>query len=400
MTVRVAIDARMKPGTGGGVETVAIGLAQGFAALGCDDLDLTFVTYAHASEWLEPYLGPRLRRHEVTPPNRLSTALRKTKVWDVRLAAGSYGALPDKDTLLDQLDVDLIHFIRQSGARVKKPFLYHPHDLQHRHIPNFFTRRQIAAREVKYGYLCRHATAIAVGTSWVKQDLITQLGVPEEKVFVVPLAPVTNMPEPSDVPWPADLPAKYVLYPAATWPHKNHAGLLRALGLLRDSGIDVPLVLTGPRPHGVDIAALTAELGIGDLVHDYGYLPQSTVQQLMKRALAVVVPTLFEAASFPIWEAFSLGTPVACSNVTSLPRQVGNAAIVFDPHSIDSIADAVRTLWRDPQRRVGLAKLGRHRAAMFTWVKTAEHYTALYHALTGCHYSVGQSQLLAEKPAL
>lgn len=130
---------------------------------------------------------------------------------------------------------------------MSSPYIYHPHDLQHRHLPEFFTKRQRAWREVVYGNHCKRATAVAVGTTWVKEDIISQMGVPAGKIFVVPLAPIDGgqSSATSSVELKHVIPAKYLIYPAASWPHKNHARLFEAIAALRSTGTPVHLVITG-----------------------------------------------------------------------------------------------------------------------------------------------------------
>jgi glycosyltransferase involved in cell wall biosynthesis len=399
--LRVVIDARFVPGASGGVETMVTGLAEGFAAVPLDDVSLTFLTYAGHNEWIRPYLHDSLHVVETPVPSQSSRMFRKCRIWAVRPHGRSFGVLPGRDQTMDRLHPDIVHFPRQNGVHVDQPFIYHPHDLQHRHLPGFFTARQIAFREVVYGSLCRRAAAVAVGTSWVKQDLVQQMRIDPRKVFVVPLAPVTA----ADDHQPADLarfaiPHRYVLYPAASWPHKNHGRLFQALALLRRRGIEIPLVLTGPRPAGVDLKALATAAGVSDIVFDLGYLPQLEVEALTAAAVAMVVPTLFEAASFPVWEAFRLGTPVACSNVTSLPRQVGDAGLLFDPCKAEAIASAIASLWESPLYRDELADLGRTRVAEFSWDRTARQFVALYHHVGGRELSCVDRDLLGKAPLL
>jgi glycosyltransferase involved in cell wall biosynthesis len=303
---------------------------------------------------------------------------------------------------MNRLGADIIHFPHQAGVHVDQPFIYHPHDLQHRHLPDFFTARQIASREVIYGSLCRRAAAVVVGTSWVKADLVAQMGIDPRKIFVIPLAPLAPA---GDLMAPTELarlavPHRFIIYPAAPWRHKNHRRLLEALALLRDRGIDIPLVLTGPRRTGVDLGSLATTYGVDDLVVDLGYLPQDQLEALTAASVAMVVPSLFEAASFPVWEAFRLGTPVACSNVTSLPRQVGASGLLFDPHCTEEIADAIEILWLNPTRRAQLVKLGRARVAEFSWRRTALHFMALYRHIGGLPLSDVDRDLLNAEPAL
>jgi glycosyltransferase involved in cell wall biosynthesis len=113
-----------------------------------------------------------------------------------------------------------------------------------------------------------------------------------------------------------------------------------------------------------------------------------------------VVPTLFEATPFPVWEAFSAGVPVACSNVTSLPRQVGDAALVFDPRSPEEMATAIRRIWKDDELRRRLVELGRERVAEFTCERTAGLFAAHYRQLAHRELSEHDRAILAAAPAL
>lgn len=72
-----------------------------------------------------------------------------------------------------------------------------------------------------------------------------------------------------------------------------------------------------------------------------GYVPQEDMPYLYKLSSALVMPTLFESVSMPIWEAFSLGVPVVSSNVCALPEQVGDAGLLFDPYNIEDIAEKI-----------------------------------------------------------
>jgi glycosyltransferase involved in cell wall biosynthesis len=404
--VRVAVDARFVPGTRGGVETVVAGLAQGFATLEREQpqalagLSITFLTYAGLDDWLRPHLGGRVlaARRPAPPTGRPKRVARLLRGRPPALVAA---LLPRPDPDLRALGADLVHFPFQFAARTAQPFVYHPHDLQHRHLPEFFPRWERLLRDAVYGSLCRRAAVVSVGTTWVRDDVVREFGIPPERVEVVTLAPFSgSAAAPGPVPAGLGLPARYAVYPAVAWPHKNHARLLEALGRLRRRGLDVPLALTGARPGRIDLAALAARHGVGDLVHDLGYLPQGQAEAVLAGAAALVVPTLFEAASFPIWEAFRLGVPVACSDVTALPEQVGPAAVVFDPGDPDAIADALAALWNDPQLAARLVGLGRARVARFSWDATARRFAALYRRIAAAEPAAGDLTRLSTGPVL
>ena len=85
----------------------------------------------------------------------------------------------------------------------------------------------------------------------------------------------------------------------------------------------------------------------------------------------------------PILEAWQEGAPVACSAVTMLPDQAGDAALLFDPTSSESIADAMLKMWTSAPLRSELARLGAERLRHFTWEKTAKAYRAVYRRAAG-----------------
>lgn len=398
--LHVCIDARLVSGTAGGVETVVVGLAQGFHALADPGLRLSFLVYRGEDAWLRPHLHPDWDVVEALPPSGLTWVRRLGPLAPVvRAAYRRVRALrpvpavtspAHSDGTLEASGADLVHFPFQDAFLTAVPSIYQPHDLQHRHLPQFFTEEQRAWRDGVYAALCEQAAVVVVGTSWVKQDLVEQMGVPEQKIRVVPLAPVSSRAEGAGAAQAGQalralgLPERFVLYPAAAWPHKNHARLLSAIAHLRSAGLDVPLVCTGAHTeHEETLRRQVKELGIEDLVVFAGFLGADDLARAYRAAAAVVVPTLFEAASYPVWEAFRAGTPVACSDVTSLPAQAGGAALVFDPLDVQAIASAVRRLWEDQALAAELADKGRERVASFTVEATAAGYAAVYRLAAG-----------------
>jgi glycosyltransferase involved in cell wall biosynthesis len=232
---------------------------------------------------------------------------------------------------------------------------------------------------------------VSVASRWQKEDLVRQYGLAPEKVRVVPAAPVVAAyPVPTDEDL-ADarrkfqLPPRFVFYPAQTWPHKNHTGLLEALALLRDrEGLVVPLVSSGKKnDFYAEIERRARELKLEAQLKFVGFVTPLELQALYRTCRAVVFPTLFEGFGMPLVEAFQAGAPVACSNVTSLPEQAGDAALVFDPRDTEEMASAVHRLWTDDALARTLVGRGRERVRAYTWERTALTFRAHYRRLTG-----------------
>ncbi len=276
--------------------------------------------------------------------------------------------------------------------------IYNPHDLQHRHFPDFFSKAELLWRESHYGAACRAANTIAVASEWVKQDIVAKLAVESSKVQVIPDTIPTETysgatPLPKELEW---LPTDYMFFPAQTWPHKNHLRLLDAMALNRDEyGLTTPLVCTGRKnDHWPHIERRIKHLHLQPLVHHIGYVEPEALRLLYSRALFMVMPTLHESVSYPVFEAFASGVPVACSSVTSLPEQCGEAAILFDPLDTEEMAGAMRLLATDANLRAKLASAGTRRAAHFSVERTARAYRALYRRVAGLSLTAEDRELL------
>jgi glycosyltransferase involved in cell wall biosynthesis len=269
--------------------------------------------------------------------------------------------------------------------------IYNPHDLQHVYYPQFFAPLDLAWREAVYPAGCRLAHTVAVASERVKQDIVQHYAVNPGKIQVIPWAPPTRAyPEPEAnaldvVRRKYGLSEPFALYPAMTWPHKNHVRLLEALALLRDrDGLKVHLVCTGHQNNfWPQIRKRLLTLRLGEQVKFLGMVPPEHLRVLYRLTQFVVIPTLFEAASGPLFEAWHDGAPVACSTVTSLPEQAGDGALLFDPFSVESIADAAARMATDSKLREDLRRRGMRRLQDFSWERTAKAYRAVYRRAAG-----------------
>lgn len=397
--MRIAINAQMIPGGyGGGVEQFLVGLVHALGRLKDGGEEYVIVTHPLEPNWLAPFLGPNQR----IVPHPWHGLAERVLGWfgplkspiialAFRMPHPPWGGLLQSNGFWDSLDVDLIHFPFQSMELSSVPSIFNPHDLQHLHYPEFFTPKLLAWREANYPVWCRHAKTVTVASQWIKDDLVERYGVEPEKIHVIPLAAPTEAYETAHsdirdaVRTKFGLPETFVFCASQTWPHKNHIRLLEALALLRDrDNIIVNLVCTGKRTvYWRTIAKRLRELKLQGQAKFLGFVSPPELKTLYQLAEVTVIPTLFEAGSFPMFEAFREGCPVTSSDVTSLSEQGGDAVLFFDPKSVESIAEAVRRMARDPQLRKILTQRGRARIATFTWERTAKAYRALYRKTAG-----------------
>jgi len=412
-TLNIAIDARLDPGMAGGVESVILGLAHGLSRLEPGDEAYHFLTFAGPQPWLEPHLDGACRLLQSPQAVKRPSALKAfERALRHRLRAWfpskdrAVVKVPRSDGTLEAAGMDLVHFPLQSAFLTAVPSLYHPHDLQHVHLPELFTASEIHRRETLYRTFCGQATLVPVASEWVQRDLEAQFGLPPGKVPVVNLAPFNAAIAPlapgrlEALAKELNLPDGFVFYAAQTWPHKNHLALLEALALLRDrDGLRIPFVSSGRKGDYFPVLERRIqELGLGGQVHFLGFVNHEALQALYELCRCVVIPSRFEAASFPLWEAFQAGRPAACATTTSLPAQAAGAALLFPADDVPAMAEAIKRLWTEAELRAALVEKGTGNVARFTWDRTARLFRALYRRTAGRALTDEDRQLLAAPP--
>jgi glycosyltransferase involved in cell wall biosynthesis len=415
--LRVAIDARILPGLVGGVAQAVMGLIHALGQL--NDGSESYILVVDSQEqldWLKPFAG-RNQRIEVKPRSRKErlhtlaaralTHFPSAKEFAqnlARLGSGRVHEVPASGGFYEGLGCHVVHFPHQRFIRCGLPTIYNPHDLQHLHFPQFFPPSDFDGRETVYRGGCEFADTVVVASRWVKDDLIRQYGVNPGKVQVIPWGPPTQAyPEPSQqhtsvVKRKYSLEQPFALYPAVTWPHKNHIRLLEAIAHLREGrNLIVRLVCTGSlyEPEWVRIRKRLGELELEHQVKFLGFVPDVDLRAIYRLSQFLVMPTLFESDSFPIYEAWLEGVPVICSNVTSLPDQVTDAALLFNPNDSESIENTISKVATDPETRQELRRRGYRRLKDFDWERTAKAYRAVYRRVAGHPLSDEDRQLLS-----
>jgi glycosyltransferase involved in cell wall biosynthesis len=266
--------------------------------------------------------------------------------------------------------------------RTDRPTVVTIHDLQHHDLPQFFSRAERAYRRWAYDGAARSATMVATTSEYTRRRVVELLGIPPERVEVVPhgldadrFTPVADGDEARLA--KLDLPERFVVYPANLWSHKNHARLVDALALQRER--DVELVLTGqPSSRLERLRDRAARLGVAERVRHLGYIEPKTMPAIYRAACATVFPSLYEGFGAPPLEAMACGCPVAASLNASLREVCAGAVLELDPESVESIADALDRIVADDDLRQRLRAAGRERAVRFRWSDAARRQTEVY----------------------
>ena len=229
----------------------------------------------------------------------------------------------------------------------------------------------------------RHVVTVSEAS---RAEIVEHLGVPAERVRVVPLGVDIDRYHPD--PAVARVPGRVVTIASADVPLKGVQTLVDAVAKVRTER-DVRLVLIGSARTDGPTADLVARRSLGDAVHFAGRLSQAELIQHLREAEVAVVPSLFEGFSLPLVEAMACGTPVVATTAGALPEVAGpdgEAALLVPPGDVDALAHGIRRILDDAGLRARLGAGGRNRAlSRFTWRAAATATAEVYRdAMAAC----------------
>jgi glycosyltransferase involved in cell wall biosynthesis len=244
----------------------------------------------------------------------------------------------------------------------------------------------------------RDAEALIALSQSAKDDTVELLGVPPEKIAVIPGAAGPQFNPPADreaaqreatrrfgLPAPED--GGYILFVGTIEPRKNLPALLEAYSLLRARGNVRPLpalAIAGAEGWLYERTYLRIdELGLRNLVRLLGALPDADLPPAYRGARAFALPSLYEGFGLPALEALACGVPVLASDAGSLPEVVGDAGVLLDPLDVDLWADMLEQVLLDAAFAQGLREAGPRRAAQFSWERAASETWRLYERMVG-----------------
>jgi glycosyltransferase involved in cell wall biosynthesis len=285
-------------------------------------------------------------------------------------------------------DVWLVPFVGLK-ARLALPSVLVVHDIVWDHFPDCMDASSRLTMESLVPRRTAEATLCACMSSFIRDtDLLGVLGLPPEKVRLVPPAPPADFPEVDQAAAerlkPAALTRPFLLYPAAFRSYKNHRTLIEALRVLRDThGVDdLDLAFTGENTPPAELLDLVQAWNLQGRVHFLGCVERATLAALYRMAFATVMPSLYEQGSFPVYEALHWGCPVACSDIPPLREQcaaMGDAMQYFDPRDAASVARAVVRIRADRAGVIAWQQAASRPMWRRTWAEAAGEWLAVFH---------------------
>jgi glycosyltransferase involved in cell wall biosynthesis len=265
--------------------------------------------------------------------------------------------------------IQFVWFLDPYAEPCALPYIFTVFDVEYLRQPWFpevSNRGEWERRDLHYRQYLRRATRVIVPNEAGLHQVVNLFNVPPERVLQLPhptpphalnhRTPVSNRTSRVDQP--------YLLYPAGSWPHKNHISALEALQQVNSSRTErYSLVLTGADKGNFDhIRDSAVSMGIARDVEILGYVGVTELMELYADAHALLYLSFFGPENVPPLEAFAVGCPVIAADIPGASHQLGDAAILVPPSDTKAIAAAIRSV-SDSALRERLVRAGRSRAA-------------------------------------
>jgi glycosyltransferase involved in cell wall biosynthesis len=274
------------------------------------------------------------------------------------------------------------------------PLVVTVHDVIPLVVPGYHRSRQAALYSRFMAWNVPRVTrSIITVSEHAKRDIVRVLGVADERVHVTYEAVEARFhpDQPSSaleqVKAKYHLPERFALYLGGAERRKNIETLIRAwaraVRALRDRELKLVVVARFPPPDDLypDIPGLVRSEGLDRDIILISHVDECDKPALYAASLLFCFPSLYEGFGFPPLEAMASGVPVLCSNASSLPEVVGDAARTVPPEDVEAWRDAIVRLTDSESERARLASLGLKRAAEFSWSRTAQQTVAIYRHL-------------------
>lgn len=259
------------------------------------------------------------------------------------------------------------------------------HDLSFLRFPERFRPANRLYLSTMTRLSCRRARRIIAVSQATANEVVRLLGVPIERVDVVPhgVQHARFHPCPSSqvesLRRERDLPARFVLFLGTLEPRKNLTTLIKAFARTKALRQGVKLVIAGGKGwYYREIFAHVERLNLADTVLFPGFVPDEELALWYNAALVFVYPSLYEGFGMPLLEAMACGTAVIGADASCMPEVVGDAGLLAPPHDVDELAASLDRLLDDADLRADLSRRGRERAATYTWEATARATVASY----------------------
>jgi glycosyltransferase involved in cell wall biosynthesis len=255
------------------------------------------------------------------------------------------------------------------------------HDFSSTHVEGKYDPARMFFIKRVTPVLIRRLDMVLTVSQSSKNDIVNVCGIPEERIVVTPNGVDLDIYFPFDRERALErirniygVHPPYILYVSRLeHPGKNHVRLIQAFSRLKErTGIHHNLVLAGSKwSRAEEVYQAAAQSRYSKDITFMGFVDGADLPSLYRGADIFAFPSLFEGFGMPILEAMACGTPVVCSNLSSMPEVAGDAALMFDPYQEEDICVKLEEMIIDEDIRKRCVQKGLDRSKTFSWSNTA-----------------------------
>ncbi len=257
-----------------------------------------------------------------------------------------------------------------------KKFVLTVHDMVHEKFPQYSSSLdKTIAWKKELATKAEHVICISENT---KKDVIKILKIPEGCISVVHLACSLDVENPKEVTFAKN--KQYILFVGVRGGYKNFNLLLEAFSKISEKFPNINVISAGGGRLSKSERRKISSLNLDGRVFQADVSDDELVY-LYRNALMFVYPSLYEGFGIPILESMKSGCPVIAGRSSSIPEVSGNAGLLFDPYSVDSLSEKITQLIDNNGLRQDLIKKGIKREKFFSWKKCTEETVKIYERL-------------------
>jgi len=264
------------------------------------------------------------------------------------------------------------------------------HDLSVFHWPEFHPAGRVHLMQKELKKTVARAKVLITDSEYTKTELVEYFSLDANDVVVAPLASSGFfMPR-----QPADVHSvlnkyklgykQFFLYTGTIEPRKNILSLLQAYDRLDAvTKRNFPLVISGYKGwENEELFKLFKKGSDEGWLNYLGFTASEDLPKLYAAAKGFLFPSIYEGFGLPVLEAMASGVPVICSNASSLPEVVGEAALMHDPYDVPRFSESIDRLIQDPSIEQRMITAGIERASQFSWKHCADKTIQAYHQVS------------------
>ncbi len=298
------------------------------------------------------------------------------------------------------LSPDLVHIpLNRVPLLMMDPYVVTIHDMANLLFEQETSKLRMQLRRYRFGRGLRRAARVIAVSEATKRDVELEMNIPAHCITRVYNAPDPGFFARAGVPGAQEqqlileryqINYPFILYAGNIRRHKNIPRLVEAFAVVREQLAahpvykDLRLVIIGDTISQYPaVRQAVMKSRVESVVRFLGFVPFETLRCFYESAAGFVFPSRYEGFGLPPLEAMACGTPVVCSNVSSLPEVVGDASILVNPENVFDIARGISDMLLDEELRARMIRRGREQAARFSWNWTARQVLEIYQDVIG-----------------